>query len=155
MMTKQIPIALCDPESTEARTALGAYYAELGRRLAMGFDVTKSRDPEADALRPPVGAFFLARRESVPVGCVGLKGSDEGAEIKRLWVADGARRQGLARRLMDTAEAEARAIGYDTLRLDTNSALPEAIAMYRQWGWREIPRYNSDPYAEVFFEKVL
>ena len=41
------------------------------------------------------------------------------------------------------------------LRLDTNSALPEAVAMYRKAGWTEIPRFNDDPYPDVFFEKGL
>ena len=41
------------------------------------------------------------------------------------------------------------------LRLDTNSALPEAVAMYRKAGWTEIPRFNDDPYPDAFFEKHL
>ena len=65
------------------------------------------------------------------------------------------RGSGLAKRLMERAEEVARELGIEVLRLDTNSALSDAIAMYRHWGWREIPRFNDDPYAEVFFEKSI
>ena len=40
-------------------------------------------------------------------------------------------------------------------RLDTNSALPEASQLYRKTGWTEIPRFNDDPYPDLFFEKRL
>ena len=49
----------------------------------------------------------------------------------------------------------ARELGIGVLRLDTNSALPEAVALYRRSGWSEIPRFNEDPYPDLFFEKVL
>ena len=31
----------------------------------------------------------------------------------------------------------------------------EAIELYRKTGWVEIPRFNDDPYPDVFFEKTL
>ena len=34
------------------------------------------------------------------------------------------------------------------VRLDTNAALTEAIAMYERAGYRAIERYNDNPYAE-------
>ncbi len=63
--------------------------------------------------------------DTLPIGCVGLKGTDHGyAEIKRLWVAPAARGLRLGRRLMDAAEDAARGLGITLLRLDTNSACP-------------------------------
>lgn len=145
-----------DPQSDEARYCLGEYYAELGRRFKQGFDVSLSRDPEAKEIRRPRGAFLVAMSDALPVGCVGLKGTDHGyAEIKRLWVAPAARGLRLGRRLMEAAETTARELGITLLRLDTNSALPEAAQLYRSTGWREIPRFNDDPYPDLFFEKRL
>jgi GNAT superfamily N-acetyltransferase len=66
-----------------------------------------------------------------------------------------ARGLGLARRLMDEAEARARALGMAVLRLDTNRALPEALALYRVAGWHEVPAFNDEPYAHHWFEKAL
>jgi DNA-binding MarR family transcriptional regulator/GNAT superfamily N-acetyltransferase len=145
-----------DPQGTEARYCLGEYYGELARRFAQGFDVARSRDPDAADMRRPRGAFLVAISDGLPVGCVGLKGTGgELAEIKRLWVAPSARGLGLGRRLMDAAEAAARELGITVLRLDTNSALPEAGQLYRTSGWREIARFNDDPYPDLFFEKRL
>lgn len=77
------------------------------------------------------------------------------AEIKRLWVCPSARGLGVARRLMAAAEAAARDLAITTLRLDANSALTEALALYRRTGWVEIDRFNDDPYPDFFFEKRL
>jgi len=145
-----------DPRSEAARTCLQAYYAELARRLKTGFDVKLSRDPEAQAMIRPRGAFLLATADGLPVGCVGLKGrGGPVAEIKRLWIDPAARGFGLARQLMEAVEAAARDLSIAVLRLDTNSALPEALALYRKAGWVEIDRFNDDPYPDHFFEKVL
>jgi len=149
-------IEVADPTGEPARACLRAYYDELGRRFESGFEVARSRDPEAADMVPPRGTFLLGWSDGQPVGCVALKGdgSDE-AEVKRLWVAPSIRGQGLARRLMRAVEDAAAHQGVRTLRLDTNSALPEAVALYRRSGWTEIPRFNDDPYPDVFFEKRL
>ncbi|MBR9764260.1 MAG: MarR family transcriptional regulator [Rhodobacteraceae bacterium] len=145
-----------DPRSEAARYCLGEYYAELARRFDTGFDVSLSRDPEATDMIAPRGSFLLAMSDGLPIGCVGLKGQGGPlAEIKRLWIAPSARGLGLSRRLMSEIEARARALRITTLRLDTNSALPEAVALYRNSGWREIDRFNDDPYPDHFFEKNL
>ena len=145
-----------DPRGDEARYCLGEYYAELARRFKQGFDVKLSRDPDAKDMVRPRGSFIVAMSDGLPIGCVGLKGSSsEFAEIKRLWVAPSARGLGLGRRLMDAAEKAARELGIVVLRLDTNSALAEAGQLYRRTGWTEIPRFNDDPYPDLFFEKHL
>lgn len=145
-----------DPAGSAARHCLERYYAELAERFPQGFEVARSRDPEAADMIRPRGAFLVAMSDGLPVGCVGLKGNGgEAAEIKRLWVCPGARGLGLARRLMAAAEAAARELAIRTLRLDTNRALPEASRLYHATGWTEIERFNDDPYAELFFEKRL
>lgn len=145
-----------NPRSAEARYCLGEYYAELARRFRQGFDVARSRDPDAKDMVRPRGAFIVAMSDGLPIGCVGLKGNTgDVAEIKRLWVAPSARGLGLGRRLMVSAESTARELSIKVLRLDTNSALPEAGQLYRSSGWSEIDRFNDDPYPDLFFEKQL
>ncbi len=153
---ERISIAEADPRGEAALYCLGEYYAELGRRFARGFDVSLSRDPDATDMVRPCGAFLVATSDGLPVGCVALKGSGgDTAEIKRLWISPAARGLGLGRRLMDAAEDSARSLAIDVLRLDTNSALPEALKLYRTSGWIEIDRFNDDPYPDHFFEKRL
>jgi DNA-binding MarR family transcriptional regulator/GNAT superfamily N-acetyltransferase len=145
-----------DPRSDRARYCLEEYYSELNRRFDAGFDVSMSRDPDAQDMLPPRGSFLVAMSDDLPLGCVGLKGTDYGyAEIKRLWVSPAARGLGMARRLMLEIEDRARALSIEVLRLDTNSKLPEAVSLYRNSGWQEIDRFNDDPYPDFFFEKRL
>ncbi|MCR8725839.1 bifunctional helix-turn-helix transcriptional regulator/GNAT family N-acetyltransferase [Frigidibacter sp. ROC022] len=152
----RIEITHIDPEAPAARHCLQNYYAELAQRFETGFDPATSLDPEAAALRPPLGRFLVAMSDGLPVGAVALKGNGtETGELKRLWVAPAARGLGLARRLMAEAQAAARELGMTRLRLDTNRALTEAIALYRRDGWTEIPAFNTEPYAHHWFEKSL
>ncbi|PKP79532.1 MAG: PadR family transcriptional regulator [Alphaproteobacteria bacterium HGW-Alphaproteobacteria-2] len=153
---EQIETAQEDPRCAVALACLASYYAELAGRLPGGFEVGRSRDPEAADMSAPRGSFRVAYADGLPVGCVGLKRREaDWAEVKRLWVAPAARGLGLARRLMAEIEADAGALGVRLLRLDTNSALGEATEFYRRSGWREIARFNDDPYPDLFFEKAL
>jgi len=72
-----------------------------------------------------------------------------------MWVARRARGRGLGRRLLGELEHHARERGAVAVRLDTNRALAEAIALYRSAGYVEVERFNDDPYAEAWFEKPL
>jgi DNA-binding MarR family transcriptional regulator/GNAT superfamily N-acetyltransferase len=145
-----------DPRDPAARYCLDAYYMELSRRFEQGFEVSLSRNPVAEQMIRPRGAFLVALSDDLPIGCVGLKGvGDKVAEIKRLWVAPSARCLGLSKRLMEGAENVARELSIKTLRLDTNRALHEAKQLYLKTGWKEIDRFNDDPYADSFFEKHL
>lgn len=155
-MAEPARITVEDPETADARACLQAYYDLLAVTFDEPFEVGRSLDPDRDALRAPLGAFWVARMGKDPVGCCGLKGDGTVVgEIKRLWVSPAARGQGLATRLMATAEAHARALDMTTLRLDTNRTLTAAIAMYRAQGWREIAAFNTEPYAHHWFEKTI
>lgn len=145
-----------DYASRIASDCTAAFAAELSQRLNLTFDLKKSGDPELSQMKHPHGTFVVARLGEIPLGCVGIKGSGGTlAEVKRMWVAPAARGLGLARRLMTQAEDAARALGIDTLRLDTNSTLIEAVGLYHSMGWTEIERFNDDPYPDLFFEKKL
>jgi ribosomal protein S18 acetylase RimI-like enzyme len=41
------------------------------------------------------------------------------------------------------------------IRLETNRSLTEAIRLYRESGYREVERFNDEPYAHHWFEKEL
>jgi GNAT superfamily N-acetyltransferase len=145
-----------DPTHEDARGCLAKFYAELNHRFAGGFRVELSCDPDAGSMLPPHGAFLVAYLDGVALGCGALKGTDKGyGEIKRVWIAPAARGLGLARMFMQALEDQARDLGIGTLRLDTNSALHEAVSLYRNSGWTKIDRFNDDPYPDHFFEKHL
>ena len=151
-----VDLSPVDAASPEAREAIAAYFAEIDGRFDFGFDAGDLMDEDARTLRAPGGLFLLARSEGRAVACGGLRDLGDGlAEVKRMWVGDDWRGAGLGGRLLRTLEEHARGLGHRTLRLDTNGALVEAIAMYDRSGYRRIGRYNDNPYAQVWFEKSL
>jgi ribosomal protein S18 acetylase RimI-like enzyme len=107
-------------------------------------------------MRPPAGVFLIATVRGDPIGCGALKfHGDEPTELKRMWVAPTARGLGVGRRLLRELERRAFGHGGNTVRLETNRALTEAIAMYRAAGYREVDAFNDEPYADHWFEKHL
>ena len=135
---------------------LREYFAELGRRFDRGFDPSLSRVADAGEFSPPGGTFLVARLHGEPIGCGALKlGADDTAEIKRMWVAESARGLGLGRRLLAELEQRADRHGKGRVRLDTNRALVEAIAMYKSAGYDEVPAFNDERYADHWFEKRI
>ena len=107
---------------------------------------------------PPAGCLLLARAAGEPMGVVGLKPLVPGiAEMKRLYVAPPARGDGIGRMLALRAIEEARAKGYERVRLDTHRpSMSAAIALYRLLGFVEIPPYAANPDgAFAFFERRL
>jgi DNA-binding MarR family transcriptional regulator/GNAT superfamily N-acetyltransferase len=151
-----VRIAPEDPASEDAQYCLQAYVRELAQRFPNGFDPTRGPSVTPAELSPPRGAFFIARLEGAPVGCIALKVIASGVgEIKRMWVDPKARRLSIARRLLASVEQHAVANGAHTLRLDTNATQTEAIALYERSGYEPIDAYNDNPYANLWFEKRL
>src|ERR671919_1053311 len=145
-----------DPLHSHAQYCISQYFAELDRRLDIGFDPSISISADADELRPPAGLVLLATLRSEPIGCGALKFHDDApTELKRMWVADSARGLGIGRRLLAELEAEASRSGSTIVRLETNGSLTEAIALYRSSGYTEVEPFNDEPYAHHWFEKRL
>lgn len=149
-------ISVEDPDSADAKWCLGQYFAELGERFEERFDAGKSIRADADELRTPRGTFLLARLDGRPVGCGAVKTIEPGVgSIKRMWVSREVRHAGVGRRLLLALEKEAAGLGMGLLRLETNASLLEAQALYRRNGYREVPAFNDDPYADHWFEKRI
>jgi len=151
-----VRFAIEDPASADARWCVAQYFAELQARFETGFNPAHSIPADAHELTPPAGALFIARLRGQPVGCGALKlhGSAP-AELKRMWIAPSARSLGLGRRLLRALEQHAREAGAAMVRLETNRALTEAIALYRRSGYVEVAAFNAEPYAHHWFEKII
>jgi len=105
----------------------------------------------------PTGRLILAKHEREYVGCVGLRRFEgDICEMKRLYVRPEHRGRGIGRGLAERIIAEARKIGYRTMRLDTISDMIEAISLYRSLGFTEIPPYRPNPIKGArYFELKL
>lgn len=140
----------------EAQAAVAAYFTELDRRFDGGFDPGDAWTEDAAALAPPTGSFLLGYADDTVVACGGVQRLGDGVgEIKRMWVHPDWRGAGLGARTLRALEAEAAGLGYAVVRLDTNPALTDAIEMYQRAGYRDVERYNDNPYAGRWFERAL
>jgi DNA-binding MarR family transcriptional regulator len=151
-----VTIAPEDASSPDARWCLGHYFAELAERFEEGFEPMRTLPADAGDMQPPAGMFLVARLGDQPAGCGGLKTLEPGVgELVRMWVDHAHRGLGIGARLLGALEEHAAALGHRRVRLYTNRSLLEAHALYRGAGYVEIERYNDDPYANHWFEKVL
>lgn len=152
----EVTFATVDPASPEAAGAMARYFAELEGRFPGGFDSSAAVVAAAGAFAAPRGVFVVVRTAAGTVGCGGVQWLDDRrGEIKRMWVDPDARGAGIGRRLLQFLEAVVVSSGRSVIVLDTNSALTEAIAMYRANGYSSVERYNDNPDAELWFEKRL
>ncbi|WP_246002063.1 GNAT family N-acetyltransferase [Allorhizocola rhizosphaerae] len=109
---------------------------------------------------PPDGGFFVVHVDGKPVGCGAWRswgGSEQVAEVKRVFVAPDGRRLGLARRIMETIEADARKHGRNRIILETGTGQPEAIAMYEALGYERIEpfgHYKNEPGVRCFGKNI-
>jgi GNAT superfamily N-acetyltransferase len=126
-------------------------------RDAAGVDIEAeiAAGPPAD-LVPPGGVFLLARVEGEPAGIGGVRFLDtETAEVKSMFVSPAFRGFGLGRRILAALDRIAAEHSCRAVRLDTSDYLTEAVGLYRAAGYREVPAYNENPKASLWFEREL
>lgn len=156
LRASSIEFAPADPRSAEAEGCLAKYYGELAARFPSGFALHADHAPDPGELAAPGGCMLVARLFGEPVGCGAIRTLTPGiGEIKRMWVSPQVRRLGVGRRLLEELEHAALERKLHVVRLDTNGSLAEAIRLYHTSGYREIPPYNENPYAQHWFEKIL
>jgi GNAT superfamily N-acetyltransferase len=143
------------PDAEPGATLLAEYYAEVAARYP-GWSQASGSTASAADMSPPSGRFLVAYVDGWPSGCGTVRRFDDATgEIKRMYVRPTARGRGVARRMLSELEAAASELGYTRIVLDTGVRMPEAQALYRSAGYREIPDYNGNPWAAVWFEKRL
>jgi putative acetyltransferase len=142
---------------SDARTLFLEYAESLGFSLCFqDFDRELAELPGDYA--PPWGRLLIAYLDGEAVCCAALHRLEEGVgEMKRLYVKPSARGHGIGRMLSERIIAEARAIGYTRLRLDTVAPrMQTAVAIYRSQGFVEILPYRVNPIeGALYMEKDL
>ena len=111
----------------------------------------------ADYVLRSGGQIIMATLGGHAVGCCALIPMDPRVyEIAKMAVAEELRGQGIGRKVLERAIAEARAMGATKLYLETNSRLANAIHLYESLGFERLPaKHSIYERANVFMELVL
>jgi len=120
---------------------------------------------EGTVFDPPSGAFFVGYLGGLPSACGGWRfrpdvaalGGVRAAEVKRMYVAPAARRNGLARVVLAHLESSARDAGADVMVLETGLKQPEAIGLYTSSGYEPVEpfgHYAWSPTARYYGKRL-
>ena len=135
----------------QTRDLFQEYAASVGVDLCFqSFDEELATLPGNYA--PPQGRLILASHDGLAAGCVAFRRIAAGVcEMKRLYVRHAFRGLGIGHLLVDRVIVEARAAGYERMRLDTLPSMGAAQELYRARGFREIPPYTRNPVPGALF----
>jgi putative acetyltransferase len=137
-----------DPDAV----ALAKAMTDEGNRVYADRGLIRAQ-PLAELLGPG-DRVLIGWVDGEAVACGAVRALEPGVgEIKRMYVVPELRGRGLGRRLLVSLEAEATAMGFERLRLDTGRRQTEAIELYRSAGYRPIAPYNDT--ADLWFERDL
>ena len=95
-----------------------------------------------------LGTVVIALDGEAAVGCGCFKASlPDAVELKRVFVAPGARGRGVATRVIGELERWACELGFAVMQLETGPDQPEALALYEKLGFTRIDAFG--PYREL------
>lgn len=155
-MACEIDIHCEDLNSPAAQRLIAALNAELRARYPE--EGVNYFQLDADEVRAGRGAFLVAYAGGGAVGCGAVRRIDgDACEIKRMYVEPQMRGLGIARRMLERLENEARKLGASRLLLETGTRQPEAIALYTTAGFSPTAPYGDyrpSP-LNAFFEKRI
>ena len=156
MKTEPVVRAFVTGDKQGLVSFLGSAFTRLGHEFLPDSKDSDIRDIEAAYLGGRGAFFVVVAADSEIRGCVGVRRlSDRVAELKRLYLSEEYRGQGLGRELCTVAIEESKRLGYAALRLDTTRRAIAALQLFQKLGLREIPRYNDDEFAGIFMEKTI
>lgn len=103
----------------------------------------------------PDGRMYILLVDGRAAGCVALSRNDDiHCEIKRLYVRPEYKGKNLSRILCDKVIEDAKAIGYQFMRLDTFPFMKSAICLYEGYGFDYIEKYNDNPAENAIFMEL-
>jgi GNAT superfamily N-acetyltransferase len=111
------------------------------------------------------GGFWVALQDEKIVGMFGLEpAATDAMELRRMYVDPSTRRSGIARLMLQFAEAECRRLNMRKLELSTSELQPAALALYTHEGYRLLNEAVAEQASNktlgggirrYYFEKIL
>ena len=153
-----VRIEAAQTATEEVRSLIG----ELDSVLSAEYPPEQQHGLAPEAIFQPHIRFFLARLGDAAVGCGGVALFSDFAEVKRMYVRDPARGQGVADAILARIEQEVRDAGLSLLRLETGDRQVAAMRFYARAGFRRCPAFGAyvlmapqSIATSVFFEKRI
>ena len=148
--------AQSEHEIQQVRELFSEYVAWLGINLCFQNYEKELAELPGDYAPPGGRLLLMLDEDGGAAGCAALRDLGDGVcEMKRLFVRPEFRGQRLGERLVELILNEARAIGYQHIRLDTlPGKMDRAIAMYRARGFKDIPPYYNNPVVGAAFMEL-
>jgi ribosomal protein S18 acetylase RimI-like enzyme len=145
------------PEQIEqTRAIFREYESWLGLSLCFqGFEEELANLPGKYA--EPDGRLYLAFSGRELAGCIAMRKLEDGiSEMKRLYVKEKFRGNGIGNKLIERVIDAAKQTGYSKIRLDTYPPkMGKAVRLYESYGFHEIPPYYHNPFGETLFMELL
>jgi ribosomal protein S18 acetylase RimI-like enzyme len=159
MSMRIVAVAFTHPDPQRLVADVQAEYVRL-------YGSPDSTPLDTGVFDPPQGAFFVGYVDGQPVAMGGWRlrsdvralGATRSAEVKRMYVAPAARRQGLAGTMLVHLEGTAAHAGADVMVLETGTEQPEAIAMYERAGYERVESfgyYAWSPKSRCYGKRLL
>jgi GNAT superfamily N-acetyltransferase len=123
------------------------YVARMGRRPSPMDDDYAERVRAEEA--------WVLEDEGAIVGLLVVEPVAHHLFVDNVAIAPERQGEGLGRRLLGVAEDHARTLGLPEMRLLTNAAMTENIALYTSLGWQEYDRRGEDSFLRVYFRKPV
>jgi GNAT superfamily N-acetyltransferase len=151
-MINNLFVQQCDPSSADA--------LELTQRLFFELEAIYGKGTIEDFVEENSGFiyFMVLKSGLINIACGGVNHIDDTtAEIKRMYVKKEFRSKGLSKLVLNSLEEFIKNNGYKRIILETGGKQPEAISLYRKFGYSEIPcyaRHSLDPESLCFAKNV-
>jgi ribosomal protein S18 acetylase RimI-like enzyme len=129
------------------QNAYAKYVARIGKKPAPMLDDYTAHVESGDV--------WVTERGGEVAGLVVLLERPDHLLLDNIAVDPAAQGQGVGRALLDFAAKEARRRGHAEMRLYTNAAMTENLALYPRLGWIEDGHAIQDGYDRVFFRKPV
>jgi N-acetylglutamate synthase-like GNAT family acetyltransferase len=110
-------------------------------------------------------AFWVIESVNEIVGCFGIESQGvTDTELRRMYLDANYRGSGIAQRMLDHAQAEARALGFTKMILSSAQIQEAAVNFYRKSGFQQVrievaeqmnPKQAGGGLTRLHFEKVL
>ena len=110
-------------------------------------------------------AFWVVESANEIVGSFGIEGRGvDDTELRRMYLDEGYRGLGIAQRMLDHAQAEARTLGFTKMLVSSAQIQETAVSFYRKSGFQQVrievaekmtPKQAGGGLTRFHFDKVL